>query len=150
MYFGYFVIISAWKKVGLFIWTNLNPYYSTMLCVHFGWNLPIGSGKGFCNFLNRYLHIIIISPWKRVGPFIWTNLSALCPIWVEIGPLVLEKKLCFIFINVFSLVVIISPWKRAGSFIWTNLTPLHLKMLCTKFGWNWPSDSREEDENVKI
>ena len=22
-------------------------------------------------------------------------------------------------------------------------------MLCAKFGWNWPSGSREEDENVK-
>ena len=22
-------------------------------------------------------------------------------------------------------------------------------MLCTKFGWNWPNDSRKEDKNVK-
>ena len=22
-------------------------------------------------------------------------------------------------------------------------------MLCAKFGWNWPNDSGEEDENVK-
>ena len=33
--------------------------------------------------------------------------------------------------------VIISPWKRAGPFIWTHLNPLHVRMLCTKFGWNW-------------
>ena len=24
-------------------------------------------------------------------------------------------------------------------FIWTNLNPLHPRMLCAKFGWNWPS-----------
>ena len=30
-------------------------------------------------------------------------------------------------------------------FIWTNLNPLHPRMLCAKFGWNWPSVSREED-----
>ena len=30
-----------------------------------------------------------------------------------------------------------SPWKRAGSFIWNKLNPLHLRMLCAKFGWNW-------------
>ena len=44
--------------------------------------------------------------------------------------------------------VIISPWKRAGPFIWTNLNPLHPRMLCAKFDWNWPSGSGE-DENVK-
>ena len=45
--------------------------------------------------------------------------------------------------------VIISHLKRAGSFIWTNLNPLYPRMLCAKFGWNWPSCSEEEDENVK-
>ena len=45
--------------------------------------------------------------------------------------------------------VIISPWKRAGSFIWTNLNPHHPRMPRAKFGWNWPSGSGEEDENVK-
>ena len=50
----------------------------------------------------------------------------------------------------FHYFVIISPWKRAEPFIWTNLNPLHPRMLCAKFGWNWPSSSGEEDENVKI
>ena len=45
----------------------------------------------------------------------------------------------------FRYFVIISPWKRAGSFIWTNLSPLHPRMLCAKFGWNWLSGSWEED-----
>ena len=43
------------------------------------------------------------------------------------------------------LSVIISPWKRSGPSIWTNLNPLHPRMLCAKFGWNWPSGSRGED-----
>ena len=30
-------------------------------------------------------------------------------------------------------------------FIWTNLNPLHPRMHCAKFGWNWPSGSGEED-----
>ena len=30
-------------------------------------------------------------------------------------------------------------------FIWTNLNPLHPRMLCAKFGWNWLSGSGEED-----
>ena len=49
----------------------------------------------------------------------------------------------------FRYFVIISPCKRAGPFIWTNLNPLYPRMLCAKFGWNWPSGSGEEDENVK-
>ena len=49
----------------------------------------------------------------------------------------------------FRYFVIISPWKRVWPFIWTNLNPLHPRMLCAKFGWNWPSGSGEEDENVK-
>ena len=39
-----------------------------------------------------------------------------------------------------------------GSGIWPfiqiNLNSVHPKMLCTKFGWNWPSSSGE-DKNVK-
>ena len=49
----------------------------------------------------------------------------------------------------FCYFVIISPWKRAWPFIWTNLNPLHPRMLCAKFGWNWPSGSGEEVENRK-
>ena len=38
--------------------------------------------------------------------------------------------------------------KWAGSFIW-KLYPLSSRMLCAKFGWNWPSVQSWEDENVK-
>ena len=34
-------------------------------------------------------------------------------------------------------------------FIWIKLNPLHPRMLYAKFGWNWPSGSGGEDENVK-
>ena len=43
----------------------------------------------------------------------------------------------------------ISPLKRVWPFIWTNLNPLYQRMLCAKFGLNWPSGSGEEYENVK-
>ena len=41
MYFRYFVMISPWKKVGLFVWTKLeSPYYDNtrIICAMFGWN----------------------------------------------------------------------------------------------------------------
>ena len=103
MYFWYFVIISPCKRAGPFIWTNLNPLHPRMLCAKFGWNWPSGFGEG--DFLISSMH--------------------------------------------FRYFVIISPWKRAGPFIWTNLNPLHPRMLWAKFGWNWPCGSGEEDENVK-
>ena len=31
----------------------------------------------------------------------------------------------------------------------SSLNPHYPRMLCAKFGWNWPSGSWEEDENVK-
>ena len=83
------------------IWTTWNPLYPRMLCAKFGWNWPSGSGKD--HFLKTFHHFVIISPWKRTGPFIWTDLvlnMQVCFVrnFVEIGPVVLEKK-----INVFSL-----------------------------------------------
>ena len=42
MYFHYFVIISSWKRMGPFNWTNLNSRRQRMLCSKFGW---ISSGE---------------------------------------------------------------------------------------------------------
>ena len=47
IYFRYFVIISPWKRVGPFIWTNLNPHHPSMFCAKFGWNWVSGSGEDF-------------------------------------------------------------------------------------------------------
>ena len=85
-----------------FIWRNLNPLHPRMICAGIGWNWLIGSGEEDFLISSMYFHYFVI----------------------------------------------ISPWKRAGPIIWTNLNPLHPRMLCAKFGWNWPSGSGE-DENVK-
>ena len=66
------------------------------------------------------------------------------PSLVEIGPVVLEKKIFSVLSMYFCYFVIISPWNRVGLFIWTNLNPLHPRMLSAKFGWNWSSGSWEE------
>ena len=52
------------------------------------------------------------------------------------------------FVNFFSLFLYYLLMEKGGPFIWTNLNPLHPRMLCAKFGWNWPSGF-EEDENVR-
>ena len=91
MYNCYLVIISPWKRAGPFIWSNLNPLYTRMLCAKFCWNWPSISGEE--NFLPFHYHL---------------------------------------------------PWKRVGLFTWTNYYPLHPRMLFVMFGWNWPSGSIED------
>ena len=101
-----------------------------------------------------FRYFIIISPWKRAGPVIWTNLNPLHPriLWAKFGwnwPRGFGEEDFLILSMYYSLFRNYFPWKRAGSFIWTNLNPLHPRMICAKVGWNWPSGSGEEDENVK-
>ena len=86
--------------------------------------------------------------------FIWRNLNPLHPrmLCAKIGWNWLSgsgEENFLISSMYFRYFVIIPPKKRTGPFIWTNLNHLHPRMHCAKFRWNWPSGSREEDENVK-
>ena len=125
-----------------------------MLCAKFGWNWSSASWEeDFENLLMYFSYIVIISPWKRAGHPIeltWIPITQgyVVPSLVKIGQVVLEKILTF-FKSIFRYFVIISHWKRVWPFIWINLNTLCPRMLCAKFGWNWPSGSFEEDENVK-
>ena len=78
MYFCYFVINPPRKRVGPFIWRNLNPLHPRMLYTTFGWNWLSGSGEeDFLKFHHLYFpYFVIISPRKRVGSFIWRNLNS--------------------------------------------------------------------------
>ena len=63
MYICYFVIFSPWKRAWPLIWINLKPHHPRMHSAKFGWNWPSGS-------------------WEDDVPTL-----------VEIGPVVLEKKM---------------------------------------------------------
>ena len=78
MYFRHFLIISPWKGAGPFISPNLNPLHPRLHYAKFDWNWPSGSGKEDFLISSMYFsYFVIISPWKRAGLFIWTNLNAL-------------------------------------------------------------------------
>ena len=54
------------------------------------------------------------------------------------------------FSNILNIILLFCyylPLEKGVALLWTNLNPLHPRMLYAKFGWNWPSDSGE-DENV--
>ena len=82
-YFRYFVIISPRNRAGLCIWTNLNSLHARMIslnCATFEWNRPSCSGEeDFWISSMCFRYFVLISHWKRAGPFIWTNLNHLHP-----------------------------------------------------------------------
>ena len=52
----------------------------------------------------------------------------------------------FKFVNVFSLFCNHLPLEIGAALHLNKLeSPLHPRMLCAKFGWNWPGGSREDD-----
>ena len=98
-------------------------------------------------FTQSYDYIVSLI-WREKQPII----SILQKHWVPFthGCFVssLVEKIFKISSFYFHYFVIISPWQKTWHFIWINLNLLHPRMLCVKFGWNWPSGSGE-DENVK-
>ena len=90
----------------------------------------------FWNFVNIFLELQNNLPFKRAWPFIWTKLKdAVCKVWFY-------RRKCFNFFNV------ISPGKGVALHVNKLDTPLP-RIHRANFGWNWPSGSEGEDENVK-
>ena len=99
MYFCYFVFISPWKRAWLFILTNLNPL--TQGCfvpssVEIGLVVIEKKIFKFCQCIFAILYSSLLG--KGVAFFILTNLNPLTqgcfvPCSVEIGPVVIEKKI---------------------------------------------------------
>ena len=148
MYFSYFVIISLLEKAGSFIRANLNPLYVRMLWVKFAWNWFWRRRFELSSIY--FLYFVILSPLEKERSSLYLNkLESPSPKfgWNWLSGSGEEDFL--ISSMYFIYFIIISPWKRVGPFIWTNLNPLHLRMLCAKFGWNCPNGSGEQDENVK-
>ena len=89
-----------------------------------------------------FCYFLIISPWLRVWPLIWTNLNplqpttdALCQIWLNWPIGSGEEYFKMLSINV---ILLFPLGKSLGpSFEWINLNSLHPRMFCTKFGWLW-------------
>ena len=75
--------------------------------------------------------------------------DALCQVWLKLAQWFWRKRFLNILSMNFRYFFIIFPFKGVWPFIWTNLNPLHPMMLCDMFGWNCPSGSVKEDENVK-
>ena len=121
MYFRFFVIISPWERAGTFIRTNLNPFQPRMHYAKFGWNWPSGSGEEDFLISSMYFRFfVIISPWKRVGPFIGRHLNPLHPIMLCAKfnwnwPSGSGEKRILNFVNVFLLFRNYLPFEKGGA-----------------------------------
>ena len=69
-----------------------------LLCDKFGWNWLSNSGEEDFLISSLYFHyFVIISPWKRAGPFIWTNLNPFHQVWLKLVQCLLNVSMYFLF-----------------------------------------------------
>ena len=86
MYFRYFIMISPWKGWDPSFEQTWIPF--TQGC--FVPSLVEFGKRRFLNFINLFSLFLIMSPWKRTGPFFWTKLEspspkdALCQVWLTL------------------------------------------------------------------
>ena len=105
----------------------------------------------FCQCI--FTFFVIISPWKRAGPFIWTNLIYLQPSMLSakfIWKLVrwFWRRIFSIFVNVFSLFYNYLSLEKHVALLLNKLESPSSKDALCQVWLNWSSGSGE-DENVK-
>jgi hypothetical protein len=93
----------------------------------------------FCDYLP------LKRTWLFVQEFLQTIISKCHWNWLA-GSLEDQKKIIHC---VFTLLPL-SRRGRAPFSIWTNLNSLAQKWICTKPGYNWPSDSEEELKTARV
>ena len=69
--------------------------------------------------------------------------ETLCQVWLKLSKWFWRRLLHVV--NLFLLFPNYLPLGWAWPFIWIDLNSLHLRILCAKLSWNWPSGSREYD-----
>ena len=116
--FNFFLLFCNYlpfKRAELFIWTNLSPLHPKILCAKFDWNWLSGSRDEFSNLLMYFCFFLIISPWNRMGPSFEQpfHQKLLCAKFLEIGPVVLEKKIN-IYQYIFTILQLSPLGKRRG------------------------------------
>ena len=127
-FFNYFVIISPLRR-GWWcfckVWLKMPQW--------FWWRRLLK------NFYNVFFYFAIFSPLRRAWPFTW---GYFVPSLVEIGPVVLEKKI-FKVANLFLLFPNYLPFGKDVALHLSKIESPSPRNTCVKFGWKWPSVSGE-------
>ena len=121
--------------------------------------VPVVLGKKILISSMYFCYFVIISPWKRAQPFIWTNFNPLYQRMIcakfrwnwhrgsreEDFFFNLNFKILSMYFHYF---VIVSPWKMVWSFIWKKLNSLHKDALYEVW-LKCPSCSWEKDAKFR-
>ena len=86
-----------------------------------------------CYFLPIYT-FKLLSPYLNFTQKSWVSIQQEA---TSLTRKTLEKKILN-FVNVFFAISVLSPLEK-------GLNPNHQRMLCAKFGWNWPRGSGDEN-----
>ena len=140
-------IIYPLKKSRALHWTNWNFPCPIFFCAVwlkciFAISLPsiLGKEHGLSFEQTWILSVLAFPdgcPWKRKGPSFEQT-------WIPF----IQRKF-WNFVNVFSLFHNYSPFRRGhGRLFKKKLNPLHPRMICANFGWNWPGGSGEENFEI--
>ena len=120
---------QIWLKLAQVFWRRLSNFFNVILVFR---NYP-PLQKGRALHLNK-----LESPSSK---------DALCLVWLKLARWFWRKRFLN-FVNVFSLFGYYLPLEKVGA-LHLNKLESPLPKLCAKLGWNRPSSSGEEDEDVK-
>ena len=146
MYFCYFIIIFSWKRSWPFILNKIeSPLPKDTFCraslklAQWFWRRIFLSFVKICLIFRNYLPLeksvaLHLNEIESPSPK-----DVLCQVWLILAPWFWRRKLSN-SVNLFFANSYLRVW-----YIWINMNPFHQTMLCAKSGWNWPSDSGEEN-----
>jgi hypothetical protein len=93
---------------------------------------------------------VIISPLKRTWPFLKQFRIPFTQGFNWNWPSGSEDLFFLISVYFYQIFWYFLPLGKGVPLHLNNSNPLTLRMICANFGYNWPSGSGEEVENVKI
>ena len=87
-------LCQVWLKLVRWFWRIRLKFWMRMLCAKLSWHWPSGSGEEDFTILLMYRHYFVIISLEK-GHDHWIPFTQGCfvPSLVEIGPVVLEKKM---------------------------------------------------------
>ena len=125
-------------------------YHVWLKLAQWFWRITFFKIVNFVNiiFFSQFHHY---PPVDEHGPFIWIPFHSriffveiwFVEVWVKLTQWFWRRL--FKCVNVFFAISQLSPLGKRRTLHLNKLNFLHLKMICAKFGWNWPSGSGEED-----
>ena len=115
-------------QIGKMVLKKIFTYFQQFFTISLSSPLEEGSGPSFKQTLIPLPKNALYQVWLKLAKWFWRR-----------------------FLNIFNIILLLCYYLplEKGVALHLNKLKLYPRTLCDKFGWNWPSGSGEEDENVK-